>query len=142
VSPSRAGLASQLHHPGFSAGLSATQKVAEHNGVTMLHVLCGKQQSHRMSARRSEDRLPGFGVRSQLRLIAFSEYAPARGIVAKPLPQRGARRHVPEPAFEGQILLPDAAGPEPIDEKPRATRARRQLVDTCNVDSKIHIISQ
>jgi hypothetical protein len=69
---------------------------------------------------RLHERSPDLGVRFELVVVAPHELVPALRIVAEPASKPLAGRDVLEPSVEGEVILPDPAGPEAIDEKATA----------------------
>src|SRR2546430_813055 len=110
------------------------QQVAQHQGVIAARIVRGVQQRHALLRGALPQRLQGGCLGAQLGAIAPGELEPARGVVVEPLAQRGAWSELGQPGIESRALPADAARPEPIDQRPKAVRGIRLVIDTLDLD--------
>src|SRR2546430_16178177 len=93
-----------------------------------------RSQRHALLRGALPQRLQGGCRGAQLGAIAPGELEPARGVVVEPLAQRGAWSELGQPGIESRALPADAARPEPIDQRPKAVRGIRLVIDTLDLD--------
>src|SRR6185369_8142277 len=60
--------------------------------------------------------------------VAALELGPALRFVGVPLPERRARGHLLRPLVDAEVILPDAARPQPVDQDAVSIGTRRGLV--------------
>src|SRR5262249_43157434 len=94
------------------------QHLFEHHCLVMPLIARRVHQRERPLSSRLDERPQLVSPRRELLTIAPLKFLPARGIMAKPLPELIARRHLPHPPINLDLLLPDPPRPHPIHQEP------------------------
>src|SRR5581483_3227370 len=106
------------------------------DGVIVPNVLSSEDQGHRLVLRLAgQPREHARGLWSaQFFLVTLAELLPAGRVVAEPAPQLSAGRQLLQPRVQAQVLAPDAARPQAVDQVALAVGRRRWFVSSLEVD--------
>src|SRR5439155_11743502 len=90
------------------------QERLQRDGAVARNVVRGVNEGDPPAPGRRDERLPGRAMRAQLGEVPPPKLRPLLWVVAEPLPQIRARRHVLEPPIEFQTRLPHAPRPQSL----------------------------
>lgn len=118
-----------------SASSAALQVRSQRHCAVVLLIACGEDEGHRAAPQVLLDPADRLRVGIQLRPITPHELLPARAVVAEPLAQFGAGRHVLEPEICGRFLLAQPPGPQALHQDAQAVFAGRRFIDAFQADA-------